>query len=355
MRAVARAVDRSRVAMDFLIHTTRECAYDEDILAAGCRIIRCPNPSRPIQYARRFRQALAEYGPYDVVHSHVHQYSGYVLRLAHQAGVPVRIAHSHSNTVGKDSRASALRRVYLNLMTALLRRHATVGLAVSEPAAIALFGAAWEQDPRWRVLHCGIDLSPFRERPDPQAVRKELGLPTDGLVIGHVGSFTEPKNHPFLLSVMVEIARREPSARLLLVGDGVLRPQIEQRIREEGLRDRVVLAGLRSDVPRVLMGAIDVFAFPSLFEGLPLSLVEAQAAGIGCVMSDAIAGESVVVSELVTCLPLAAGPTEWASAVLDARNRPIGPEAALSRCEASDLNLLRGIEELERIYARRTA
>jgi glycosyltransferase involved in cell wall biosynthesis len=326
---VLRHLDRGRVRMDFLVHDAAPGDYDAEAQALGAEILVCPHARWPWAYARQFRRLLREHGPYDVVHSHVHHFSGYVLRLARRQGVPVRLAHSHLDTAGDDARASWSRRAYLALMRRWLRAHATGGLAASRVAAAALFGAGWADDPRWRLLYCGIDLAPFWQPVDTAAVRAELGLPAGAFVLGHAGRFTEQKNHRFLIEVAAETVRREPRTWLLLVGDGPLRPAVERQVKDAGLIDRVVFAGVRPDVPR-LLGAADVFVMPSMYEGLPLVGLEAQAAALPCVLSDAITPEVVCLPRLVRRLSLSESPAAWAEAALQCgRDR-----AAVTRAEA---------------------
>jgi glycosyltransferase involved in cell wall biosynthesis len=312
---VLRHIDRERFRMDFLVHTAQPCAYGEEIQKLGSKIIPCLGTSRPWRYARNFRRALKEHGPYEVVHSHVHHFSGFVVYLAHRAGVPVRITHSHSDTSLNDGRATTLRTGYLQLMEHLIRRHATTGIACSRKAAASLYGAAWQNDNRWKVVYCGIDLEPFRQPVDRAEVRRELNIPEDAFVLGHVGRFHEPKNHTFLIDIAAEVARREPNMRLLLVGDGPLRPQIEAKVACLGLTDKVIFAGFRSDVPRLMKGAMDLFVFPSRYEGLGLVLIEAQAAGLPCVYSDTVPAEADVVKSNICRLSLQASLNQWSSLI----------------------------------------
>lgn len=341
-------LDRDRIASDFLLHAEDPGEYAREVTAAGCRIFSGPYTRSPGRYARVLREVLTSAGRYHVVHSHVHHFSGYVLRGAHAAGVPVRIGHSHSDTLAADATASLPRRAYLRFMRGELLRHMTTGLAASREAARALFGAAWEADPRVRVLHCGVDTDAFRVA-DPVAARARLGIDRHAFVIGHVGRFAEPKNHRFMVEVARAVAGRDVNARFLWVGDGPLRGEIRARVAAVGLERRVVMPGASREVS-TLLAAMDAFAFPSLWEGMPLGLVEAQAAGLPCVVSDVVSPEAHVVPELITVLPLRAGPQGWASALL-ARNRTRVPQSeALAAVERSTFSIKASTRALERIY-----
>jgi glycosyltransferase involved in cell wall biosynthesis len=357
MMHVLRHIDRERFQIDFLVHVDRPAAYDDEIRALGSRILPCLGPRQPIRYARNFRRIVAENGPYDIVHSYPAHFSGYVLRLARQAGIPARIAHSQS---ARDSDADALpgplRIVYLALTNRWLQANATAGFAASSDAAAMLFGPRWEEDPRWRVHYNAVDLNPFRAPPRRAEVRAELGIPADAFVIGHVGSFKPVKNHAFLLDLAAQVAQDEPRAHLLLVGDGPLRPEIEAQADRLHLGGRVTFAGLRPDVPR-LMGGMDVFALPSLFEGLPLVMLEAQAAGLPCLLSDAVSEEVEVVKPLIRRLSFADSPASWARTLLDLRDNPpaISREEALAQVAATPFNVEQHVAFLERFYAQAAA
>ncbi len=353
LMTVLRNIDRESYPIDFVVHTEKHCAYDDEIRSLGARIIPCMHPSKPALYARNFRRIVEEFGPYDVVHSHVHHFSGYVMWLAARLGIPVRIAHSHSDTSLQQSRARLHRKLYLGLMEHWVRRHATAGLAASTPAGQALYGSGWGRDPRWRTIYCAMDLGEFDADIDPAGVRSELGLPPDAFVIGHVGRISTPKNHSFLLGVLKHVAELAPDAWLLLVGDGPLRREIERKGEELGIADRMVLTGARDDVPRLLRGAMDVFVFPSILEGLGLALVEAQAAGLPCIVSDAVPVEAAVVEPLVRRLSLDQPLTDWAAAVLEARGHvpAISARDALATVESSPFNITQGMQQLCALYA----
>ena len=358
LMALLRNIDHDRYHLDFLVHTTEPAAYDEEVRALGSKIIPCVDPQRPLLYARNFRKIIEEHGPYDVVHSHVHHFNGWVLWQAARAGVPVRVAHSHNGS--RNSRMNApdnlVRRMYLNLTEWLVRRYATHGLASSVPAAEALYGPDWKKDARFQVQHSTSDLAPFEVGPSDEATRKslraELGLPEDAFVMGHVGRFVPLKNHDFLIDVAAEVFKKAPDARLLLVGEGELRPTIEAKVARLGVADKVVFAGLRSDVPRLMLNVMDVFVFTSFSEGLGISMVEAQAAGLPCVYTDAIPHEADLVPQLLHRLSITQSPALWAETILAQRHaaRTITQAEALAEVKKSTFNIETNLRDLEQIY-----
>lgn len=343
---VLRQLERTRFRFDFLVHSVLPGAYDEEVRALGGAILRCPLPASPWTYGRRFRRLLTEHGPYHAVHSHVHHYSGFVLRLARQVGVPLRIAHSH--TTENETARGLLRRGYLALMRHWLARHATVCLSASRQAHTSLFGSLNGKAPPHRLLYCGIDLAPFLAAVDRAAVRAELGLPSDSFVLGHVGRFVACKNHALLLAVTAAL----PQAYLLLIGEGALQAELEAETERRGIRSRVVFAGPRNDVPRLLKGAVDLFLFPSHYEGLGLAAIEAQAAGLPCLLSDAIPEEAAVVPSLVRRVAPAQPLEVWLDAVRSCQSTPpaVSAAQAWTTVEKSPFNLCTGVAELARLY-----
>ena len=299
----------------------------------------------PIRYTRNLRRILREYGPYDVVHSHVHYFSGLVLRIAADAGVPVRIAHSHSDTSRIDSGTAWKRRLYLGLMRRWLYRYATAGIAASDLAATALWGVDWRNTPRWRKLYCGIDTTPFEATIDPQTVRTELNIMPDAYVLGHVGRFDVMKNHWFVLQIVHRARQTHRPLVALFVGDGPLRTEIVQQAIDLGIRDRIVFTGSRGDVPRLLLAGMDAFILPSSWEGLPVSAIEAQAAGLPVIISDVVTREVDIVPGLLTWLALPSGADAWLNACLASIQapRPVSQRGALEIIKASPFNVQSGI------------
>jgi len=317
-----RNIDRDRYQFDFLVHGEKTYDYEEEAVALGARVIRCIRPRNWWAYARRFRRILKEFGPYDVVHAHVQYFNGWVLRLAHQEGVPIRIAHSHLDTRAIDAGESATRRAYLWLSRRWIEAHSTLGLTVSGTAAQSLF---LNTGLPIQLLPCAVDPEPFTVPVSSEEVRNRLGIPLDAVVIGHVGRFEDAKNHDLLVRIAHEFMRLEPRGWLLLVGQGKLRDAVESQCVRLNIRGRTTFAGSTPEVPTLMRGAMEVFVFPSVYEGLPLALIEAQGAGLSCMVSDAITTEADIRPDLITRMALSAPIAMWAERLLEIiqfRNRP---------------------------------
>ncbi len=353
LMTVLRHIDRRRFQMDFFVHTDKECTYDAEARSLGSRIFPCGDHKRPWSYAKRFVRVLDENGPYQAVHCHCHRFSGFNLWLARHRNVPVRIAHSHSDERSSLISLTGTRRVYTRCMSRLINHHATVGLAASNLAGEDLFGPAGLTDPGWNVFYCGIDLESFLPDYDPSQVRAEWGIPEGARVIGHVGRFTRPKNHGFLLSIFSEVVKMAPTTYLVLVGDGPLEQEVRDLAAGYEFADNLLFPGSRPDVARLMIGCFDLFVFPSLSEGLGLALVEAQAAGLRCLISDAVPEEAIVVPQLVRLCSLSRSPEEWAAEVLEALDAPAAVSRldALAAVERSVFNIRNSIGALESIYS----
>ncbi len=299
------------IQFDFLVHRTEEGHYDREIEAMGGRIYRMP-AIRPGQYRRYFKRLDAFFGfhrDYKVVHSHMNENSGFVLRAARKAGVPCRIIHSHLSDLGLDYKYPF--RLYARMS---IKDHPSDYFACSARAGEWLFGKEKRLSDKVTVLHNAVNAAEFAyDASVREAIRNEIGA-GDAIVIGHIGRFNEQKNHKFLLQLFEEIHRRNPNTMLLLAGDGHLRPAMEQEANRLGIAGAVRFLGVRGDVAALLQ-AMDLFLFPSLFEGLPVVLVEAQAAGLRCVVSDAITQEADLTGRLAF-LSLRQPLSDWCDAVL---------------------------------------
>jgi glycosyltransferase involved in cell wall biosynthesis len=349
---LARRLDRRTIQFDFVVHEPQSGVYESEIRDLGSQVLRCMPPSNPLVYSRRFLGLLRRHGPYDVVHSHVHCFSGLIMYIAKIAGVPGRVSHSHTIEASQRKQCSALRHVYVRGAQELIRRFASSGIACSNEAAADLFGADWNLDHRWDVFPCGIDLTSFYVHFDRSTIRRKLSIPDNAFLIGHVGRFAREKNHSFLLEVCQAVSIRRPEAMFLFVGDGPLRPEIEQKAADMGLGN-IHFLGARDDIP-ALLAAMDVFVFPSHCEGLPLAAVEAQAAGLDCIVASHLPWELDAMPQLVHRLPLQA--QLWAEALCEFRiesgQRSANRASAAQTLTASNFNIDRSLDRLLQHYER---
>ena len=305
-----RALDRDKIQFDFVVHRAVRGCYDDEIERLGGRIYRLPpfNPLKIGQFKRELDRLFTEHPEYRIVHAHNCTYSMYILRAAMQHGVPTRIAHSHLARREIDFKTPFFG--YSNLRIGEFLTH---GFACSRSAAQWQFGR--KNLDNTRILKNALDLSDFAySNESRQASRKTLAIDNQAYVIGHVGRFNPSKNHAFLLEIFAKLGIKAPQAILMLAGDGSLRPNLEAKAIDLGIADRVRFLGVRGDIPELLQ-AMDVFVFPSLFEALPVTVIEAQAAGLPCLLSDTITRECDVTGN-VQFLPLSAGPEAWATEIL---------------------------------------
>jgi glycosyltransferase involved in cell wall biosynthesis len=293
-----RSVDRARVQFDFL--TCKEGAFDAEIAALGGTIHRIPylTEAGHFGYVKALRHFFADHaGEYAIVHAHMDKMSGFVLREAKRGGIPFRIAHSHST----KSEGGVPAQAYKWYAGRFIASCATHMLACSQQAAEWLFRAGREQPV---IVKNGVESRKYAYSPDVRrSVREELELGEDRFVVGHVGRFSPPKNHSFLLEMFARFQRDVPNAALVLAGDGALRPQLAKQAAELGIAGAVTMLGVRPDVNRLLQ-AFDAFAFPSLYEGLPVTLIEAQAGGLPCLVSERITREVDLGLNLLRFLPI---------------------------------------------------
>lgn len=345
---VLKYIDRDLLEFHFCTFGPKPGILATEVERLGGRMVPCPRGIKPWSFSRRFRSILRE-GNYDAVHSHVTLFSGAVLRWAKAEGVPMRIAHSHAS---QDDKPNTLpRRHYRRTMKSWIERYATHGLAVCRSAATELFGPDWNSDSRFRVLHCAIDLMPFQEPTGREEVRKELGLPLDVPIVGHVGRFVPAKNHRFLLEIFRALLKKRPEIHLLLVGDGFLRSEIEAQAKSMGFSSNAHFVGTRSDVPRLMRGAMDIFSFPSLWEGLPIALIEAQAAGLRCLTSSSISREVAVGPEAVAFVDVSATSSEWAEQIVQLlKKRRVSECTALRTIAEGSFSMQQCIDGLTQVY-----
>lgn len=308
-----RNINREKVQFDFVECGSEPAAFDNEIQALGGRIFHCPryNGKNHFTYVKWwddfFETHADEYG---IVHGHIGSTAAIYLKIAKKFGL-FTIAHSH-NTRTQVNLNEIIYAIYSYPVRFIADQH----FACSKAAGVSRYGRKTGNDPRrCIILNNAINTDAFRFSKSERDVMRDRLRISDKIVIGHVGRFSEQKNHSFLLQVFKNLVSKMPNAVLLLVGDGTLRSSIEKYIADNNLSKNVILAGVQSSVSPYYQ-AMDVFLFPSLYEGLPVTLVEAQTSGLPCVISDKVPRESILASDLVTIQRLNQSPEQWADHVL---------------------------------------
>jgi glycosyltransferase involved in cell wall biosynthesis len=336
-----------------LVRTDQEEAFTSAFREAGIPVFACSNFTNPIRYALDFKRLIKEQGPYDILHVHGSSFSGMLtLALAKPMGIPKTIVHSHNDVRPLLKGRGYPYRAYVAGVLKAYRALADFGFAASVLAAESMFGAQWRNDPRWELLYCGVDCKDFAG-PRDTAMRARLGIPDKTFVVGHVGRFHEQKNHGFLLEVMQAAVAIYPPVHCLLIGDGPLHGAVAAEIHRRGLEDHFTFVRDTPAISDYMISVMDCFVFPSRYEGLGLVVVEAQAAGLTCLISDRVPSEAIIDASLVRVLTLERSPAEWAEAVLSLKSLRRGPHdvAAVSRVENSRFNLEHCVSTLKARYA----
>lgn len=301
-----RQIDRSIIQFDFVVHTDDVCFYDEEISGYGGKIYHCPkyigkNHREYVQWWNRF---LSNHKEYKVIHSHVRSTASIYLRIAKKKGF-ITIAHSHSTSSG-----SGVDAVVKSIYQFFIRFYSDYCFACSKKAGIWLFGKRKVNSKSFFLLKNAIQIEKYIYNSDVAIKkRKELGIKENCLVMGNVGRFNKEKNHKFLISVFSEILKYGINANLLLIGTGKDLEYIKKIVRMLKIEDKVYFLEKRADVNELLQ-VMDIFVFPSLFEGLPVSVVEAQAAGLPCFISDKITDE-IAITNLIKKIKIDGGITPW--------------------------------------------
>ena len=282
-----RHLDHTKIQFDFICdEDSTRIPYDE-IKKLGGRVFLVPKYQKLPQYLKALEDLFRK-NHYRIVHSNVNTLSVFPLYAAKKAGVPIRISHSHSTSNVREWK----RNIIKNILRTFSKRYATDYFACSELAGRYLFGSKTFDRGEVKIIHNAIDLDKFKFDPIARKnLRKELGIDDETIVIGHVGRFVQTKNHHFLIYAFKKYHNKNPNAKLLLIGTGPLEEKIKAKVKKLNLEDSVLFLGQRNDTNK-LYSVMDIFCLPSLYEGLPVAGIEAQAAGLPCVYSDKVTIEA---------------------------------------------------------------
>ncbi len=321
------------IKFDFISYSNEEAYYDKEIEALGGNIIRLkpPNEVGFIRAVKDIKQVIKENGHYDAVHTHMLFNCGISIIAAYLSGVRVRVSHAHTTS---DNSESFVRKLYISVMRIFIKLFSTNFLACSNGAGRYLFGNNITSNKKYKILPNFIDYEEFINCEDKNSIRNDLGIKDDDIVICHIGRFINAKNHSFLLEVVNEMIKRNDKVKLLLVGTGDLKNEIEAKIKELAIEKSVYLTGIRNDIPNILNNS-DLFILPSIYEGLGLVLLEAQASNVPCLVSEAVQPEVDLNIGLVKQLKLSYGSKKWA----------LEAEVLINKNKSQDINVMEAVKK----------
>lgn len=297
------------IQFDFVSYYKRDGYYDEEIRELGGNIIKlnAPNEIGSIKAIKELSKVIKENGPYEAVHSHTLFNCGIANIAAKLSGVKIRIAHAHTTL---DNNEGLIRKIYIILMRSVIKIFSTDFLACSNNAGKYLFGKNIVNNKRYEVIPNYINYKKFLECEDKFSIRKELGLDINDKLVVHVGRFVKAKNHEFLVQIINGMVKKDKNIKAVFVGDGDLRLEIEEMVRNLELENNIIFLGLRKDINTILNNS-DIFIFPSIYEGLGLVMLEAQASGLPCIVSEAIQPEANLDIGLIKQLKISDGIDKW--------------------------------------------
>ena len=334
-----RAIDRTEYQFDFLVHRQERGDYDDEIESMGGKIYRA-FPIRPWAYAQyaKFLDSFFKFHAKDyiAIHCHIQDNSGFPMKYAAKYGIKNRLCTSHIAEYKIDGKL-----IFRKFGQWFLKRYVTIRLACGEKAGALLY-----KDSPFYVVNNAIDSKSFKYNEETSiSVRREREW-NDKIVIGNVARFCQQKNHRMVVDVFAAIHSRYPNSVLVLVGKGGLENDIKQYVRFKGLYDYVFFEGLQADVSQYL-SLFDIFLFPSYYEGLPLSVIEAQASGLKCFLSDTI-DKTTDITGNVTFISLKSSPEYWAEKILS--SFPYERVNCYEKVVAAGYDIYHNVERLQSLY-----
>jgi glycosyltransferase involved in cell wall biosynthesis len=310
-----RKIDRSKVIFDFVVHREERGAYEEEIESMGGRIFRFPPPRvlHTSSYKKFVSDFFDSHPEYEMIHGHCSELGYFVYREAHRRGFKFIATHAHNEPVGFN-----IKTPIRNVLKLAMRPYLTHYFTCSRGAARWLFGKQLAKKVIFfpnAIDACSLVFDPEKRK----KVRYDNGW-SQHLVVGNISRFSYQKNHLFLLDIFIEVVSKEPLAILVLIGTGgEMEKKVKDKVLQLGLKDNVKFMGSRSDIPDLLQ-AMDLFLFPSHFEGLSVAQLEAQASGLKIINSTSISKDGTIVPELIESLSLDLSAKKWAERVLSSIN-----------------------------------
>lgn len=313
-------INKSKLQIDVLtLDDGQSYPLEDTIKDLGCDFYKLKgiwinNPFDYIKYARAINNFFKQHEGYKVVHMNASSKNFLLLRYAKKYNIPVRIAHSHNIDFQTKN---LIKKLIGNILKLPMQKYATDYFACSMIAGEWLFGKKNITNKKVVIINNAVDYEKFKYSEEKRKkIRKEFSLKSKDILIGHVGRFTNQKNHPFLIDIFYEMTRQNKKVKLIMVGIGEKEKEIKQKVKELKIEDKVIFAGFRNDVNEI-MQAMDIFLLPSLYEGLGIVLIEAQAAGLPSFTSDKVVPHEAKISKLLHYIPLEENEKQWATKILE--------------------------------------
>lgn len=346
---IYRSIDRSEIQFDFLLTQVVGGDYEEEAKSMGANIYHLPARNKGYKaYRKALDDFFREHHDYIAIHEHISSLTSIEpAYYAKKYGIPVRIFHSHSSSIQKSLRLHWVHTILHYLNKPKVHSYATHYLGCSDKALDWMYKYTGVRS-RALMVNNGIDCEQYAFKKNVRAeVRKEFSIDADDFVIGHVGRFIPLKNQGFLVDIVDELHKTMPSAKLLLVGEGDTMDEIKAKVSDKGLEKSVIFTGVRSDVAR-LMQAMDIFVMPSWFEGLPVSLVEAQAAGLPVVASESISHDSDI-TENILFKSINESVEEWVESIVNWKEK-CGRPNNIEKIKKAGFDSKTTVKQLVKIY-----
>lgn len=338
-----RHIDRSKVQFDFLVESTSKIINKEEIESMGGRVIIIPSYKNPIKYVKTLTRFFKE-NKYDIVHSNMNALSVFTLKAAKKAGIKIRIAHSHATTSKKE----VLRNIAKQILKKFSKKYATHYFAVSDVAARWLFGNKTVDNGKVYFIN-SFDVSKYLfDKIARQKLREKLNIKDDEIVIGNIGRMVQTKNQEFVIKLFAELSKCHPNYKLIFGGEGPLKEELANSSKKYHVDEKVIFYGADENIAK-LYSALDLYIFPSLYEGLGLTLLEAQASGLPCLASTGVSQETKILDE-VRYLDLKEDLSIWIKNIEDLLNIDVNREQCGDKCMASSFAIESSAKELMKIY-----
>lgn len=337
------------IQFDFISYYEKDGYYDDEIRILGGNVIKLEPPNKVgiFKSIKDLKTVIKSNGKYDAVHTHTLFNCGIGVFAAYLSGANIRISHAHTTA---DANEGLIKKIYISLMRSIIKIFSTNYLACSDSAGKYLFGNNILENKKYKKLPNYIDYEKFINLSNKESIRDELGIDNNDIVIGHVGRFIPAKNHEFIVEVIKNLSIKNSNVKCIFVGNGDLENDMKAKVKKLELEEKIYFLGIRSDI-EMIVSEMDLFILPSIYEGLGLVLLEAQAAGVPCLVSEAIQPEADLQVELVKKMNLSDDLELWSKTALEMISKPkVDKKDILNSFEKQGYKIENIVNELTNIY-----